>query len=707
MSKIEVKKRILQIEGMDCNNCALGLKKQLDKMGVEQADVVFATGEVFYDSHGVAEDEQVVRKIQDMGYQVISGLEHEEEKTGRNFFTIGKKFWISLVFTLPLLTAMFLPFDALHDPWFQLSLTIPVFSIGLWHFGRSAFRSMRAGVPNMDVLIILGSTAAFVYSLTGALLHLGHNYLFFETAASIITLILLGNYLEHMAVRRTTNSIDALVQLQKTMARRITNERGHEIITEIEAGQVKKGDLLMVNMGDKVPVDGEILDGICSVDESMVSGESVPVEHVRGDQLIGGTVVLSGNVRLRATAIGQETVLSQIIDLVKKAQQDKPPVQSLADKISAIFVPVVVGIALLTFSISFWWAGLGMQASLLNSIAVLVIACPCALGLAIPTAVVVGVGRVARNGILIKGASTIQKLLNVKYIAFDKTGTLTTGTFKIKNFQVYGEDEALARNVVFSLESRSAHPLGRSLVNALSGSRMLYLSEVDEEKGIGIKGKDEEGNLWSVGSFRTAGNASAGHVHDLYLMRNESLYAGVDLEDEVKPEASEVIRFFINKGITPVLISGDRKEKCDSFARQLGIKEVFAEKLPSEKLDIIAALNEKGGVAMVGDGVNDAPALSKATVGVSLSNATQVAIQSAQVILLKGNLKLLPRAFSISHVTMKIIRQNLFWAFFYNVIAIPVAAVGLLNPMIAAASMAVSDVVVVLNSLRLRSKKLE
>jgi len=707
MSKIEVKKRILQIEGMDCTNCALGLKKQLGKIGVDQVDVVFATGEVFYDSHGKDDDLLVKQKIQDMGYQVVAGLENDEAPVKKDFFTIGRKFWFSLFFTIPLLLAMFIPLNFLHNPWFQLTLTLPVFAVGLWHFGRSAIRSLRAGIPNMDVLIILGSTAAFVYSLTGAILNLGHDYMFFETTATIITLILLGNYLEHKAVKRTTNSIDSLVQLQKTMTRRVTVEKGMEVITEIDALKVKKGDILLVNMGEKIPVDGEILDGGCSVDESMISGESIPVEKLHGQQLIGGTVMISGNVRMRATAIGQETVLSQIIDLVKKAQQDKPPIQSLADKISAVFVPVVVGIALLTFAISFWFVGIGLQPALLNSIAVLVIACPCALGLAIPTAVVVGVGRVARNGILIKGASTIQKMLDVKYIAFDKTGTLTNGDFKINAWHLSGNDERQAKNMLFSLESHSAHPLARSVVRELEGARLQVLTDIQEEKGIGIHASDEEGNRWYAGSYRLLGSSVNGGSHDIYLLRNNELFAAVDLEDAIKPEAPEVIRYFRKQGLIPVLISGDRKDKCESFARKLDIQEVYSEKLPAEKLELIAELNKKGGVAMVGDGVNDAPALSKANVGISLSNATQVAIQSAQVILLKGNLKLLTKAFSISKVTMTIIKQNLFWAFFYNVLAIPIAAVGLLDPMIAAASMAVSDVVVVLNSLRLRSKKLD
>lgn len=706
MSKQEIKKRILKVEGMDCNNCALGLKKQLDKTGVTGVDVVFATGELFYDSRNSDDDRMVADKVKAMGYEVVGGNESAPRRP--SFFSIEKKFWFSLIFTVPLLLAMFIPLDILHNAWFQLSLALPVFAVGLWHFGRSGFRSLRAGVPNMDVLIILGSTAAFVYSLIGLILQLGHDYMFFETTASIITLVLLGNYLEHKAVKRTTGAIDSLVQLQQTMAHVVTRDaQGSEVIAEVISTMVKKGDLLLVNMGEKIPVDGEIIEGDCSIDESMISGESIPVVKGQHDRLIGGTVMLSGNIKMRATAIGQDTVLAQIIDLVKKAQQDKPPIQSLADKISAIFVPVVVGIALLTFAISFWAVGIGFQPSMLHSIAVLVIACPCALGLAIPTAVVVAVGRVARNGILIKGASTIQRLLNVKHIAFDKTGTLTTGQFRIKKIESYNNDATLAKNMLFSLESHSAHPLAKSLVRELAGARLIWLTGIEEEKGLGIKATDEEGVQWFAGSYRLVNTPELMGSHDIFLVRNGELFAAVDLEDEIKPEAHEVIQYFKKHGIIPVLISGDRKNKCESLAQQLDIQQVYAEKLPAEKLEIINELERNGGVAMVGDGVNDAPALTKASVGISLSNATDVAIQSAQLILLKGNLKLLPRAYSISRITMRVIKQNLFWAFFYNVIAIPIAAFGLLDPMIAAASMALSDVVVVLNSLRLRSRKID
>jgi Cu+-exporting ATPase len=404
--------------------------------------------------------------------------------------------------------------------------------------------------------------------------------------------------------------------------------------------------------------------------------------------------------------VGEETVLSQIIEMVKKAQMDKPKLQSLADKISAVFVPLVVIVSLATFAISYWAVGMDFQAAMMHSIAVMVIACPCALGLAIPTAVVVAVGRVAKNGILIKGASTIQKLVAVKYMAFDKTGTLTTGEFKVNNFNAYGNDESLAKAVLYGLELHSSHPIARSLVGSLESTVQKTFTAITEEKGFGISGTDENGDLWKAGSFRIVEDMGVEQQHDIYLIKNGTLFASLDLEDQVKEGVAEAITYFKRFGVIPVLISGDREAKCRRLADAVGIDEVYAEKLPAEKLVIIEQLEKTGNVAMVGDGINDAPALAKASVGISLSNATQVAIQSAQVILLKGNLKLLTRAHGISRITLKVIKQNLFWAFFYNVIAIPIAAAGYLDPMVAAATMALSDVVVVLNSLRLRSRKI-
>ncbi|MFA5782224.1 MAG: cation-translocating P-type ATPase [Bacteroidales bacterium] len=702
MTNDNLKRIELKVEGMDCTNCALGIKKRLEKDGFQDVNVNFTTAEVSFALVDKTSLQQAKGRIHSMGYKVVE----EEKEMKKGLSSIGMKFIVSLVFTVPLLVAMLLPYHLFHDPHFQLLLTIPVFAIGVWHFGKSAFQSIKAGVPNMDVLIILGASASFIYSLYGTIENLGRDYQFYETTASIITIILLGNLLEHRSVRRTTSAIDDLVKIQKMKAKRINFSGNSEIIEDVDASLIKKGDLLLVNTGDKLPVDGQIYWGQGSIDESMISGESLPADKTIGEQVIGGTILVTGSVKIKATAIGKEMVLSQIIEMVKQAQQDKPRMQNLADKISVVFVPVVVGISLLTFALSFWIAGIGFQPALMHSIAVLVIACPCALGLAIPTAVVVGIGRVAKNGILIKGGSTIEEFANTKKIVFDKTGTLTTGNFKIKRVQTIDFSDEMARSVLISLEKHSSHPIAKSIVKEFEKSDLIGFTYIAETKGLGMEASDAEGNTYKAGSYNIVKNITADDSHTVYLTVNNRFVAWLDVEDEIKPEAMETIRLLKSQGITTVLLSGDRRNKCEQLANELGIDEVYYEKNPEEKLKIIEDFTKTGNTAMVGDGINDAPALAKASVGISLSNATQIAIKSAHIVLLKGNLNLLPKAWSISRITLTTIKQNLFWAFFYNIIAIPVAAVGLLNPMIAAASMAFSDVFVVVNSLRLKNKKL-
>ena len=720
----------LKIEGMTCTNCALGIQKYLEKRGMENASVSFANGEATFGSRPDVPLPEVVKGIEQLGYRVVRKDEHGHDHPAGNSFSIERKFYVSLLFTVPLLLHMASDWHPLHNPYLQLALCLPVFTIGVGHFGRSAWHSLRSGVPNMDVLIMLGATAAFVYSLVGTVLHLGENYLFYETTATILTLVLLGNLLEHRSVKKTTSAVEELVKLQRTKARfiGINAQTGREEVTEVEASHIGVGQLFLVNTGDTVPVDGEVTMGYASVNEAMLSGESIPVDKAAGDRLIGGTIVASGSVRMRAAAVGQETVLAQIVALVKTAQNRKPSLQKLADRVSAVFVPAVVTVAALTCVVSYFAVGLSFQASLLHSIAVLVIACPCAMGLAIPTAVVVGIGKAAQNGVLIKGADTLEKLAAIKTVVFDKTGTLTTGHFKIKGIRLFelvaipSADHAVktsvlqgmefsdespeeVKTVLYNLEKHSSHPLATSLVKGLKGQPDWLLTDVLETKGLGMQATDAAGNVWRAGSYEIARHLTPDDQHTIYLLENDRLRAGFDLEDEVKPYAPELVRFLKAKGIRPVLLSGDRRVRCEALARQVGIDTVYAEQRPDQKLQRIEELGRQSPVAMVGDGINDAPALAKAHVGISLSDATQVAVQAAQVVLLNGNLRNLERAFVVGQQTMTTIRQNLFWAFFYNVLAIPVAAVGLLSPAVAAFSMAFSDVVVIFNSLRLKLRR--
>ncbi|MCB0585760.1 MAG: cation-translocating P-type ATPase, partial [Phaeodactylibacter sp.] len=628
------------------------------------------------------------------------------------WWTLERKLLFSAAFALPLLLHHLLMMGGIHLPvldnfWWQMAICLVPFVIGFTHFGRSALSSLKGGVPNMDVLIFVGGTAAFVYSFIGTLMGEA-DYIFYETSATIFTLVLFGNWLEERAVEQTTTAIGELARLQVKKARRVTPSG---TIVTLDQKDVRVGDILQVNEGDQVPLDGVITSGEGAVDESMLTGESVPVEKGAGARVIGSSLLISGNFRMEVTATGRNTVLNQMIELVKTAQQDKPDIQRLADRISAIFVPVVLGIALLTLLAGYWGFGLPFQKALMNAIAVLVISCPCAMGLATPTAVMVGVGRLARNGILVKGGQTLEIFSRIKNVVFDKTGTLTTGRFRIKDITYHNGERDWVNAIIYKMEQHSSHPIARSLAsemeNRLNGVQ-AELAEVKEQKGIGIIARDESGNEFRIGSGRILGNhQNIAGGNNLYLTRNGKLLASIAIADELKPEAGNVVEYLKGEGVRPAILSGDRRAQTEEVAAALGIERAYAEQLPEQKLKVVEELSREAPTAMVGDGVNDAPALAKATVGVSLSNASQVAIQSAQVILLNGKLEYLKKAWSISRHTVLTIRQNLFWAFAYNIIAIPIAAMGFLNPMWGALFMAFSDVVVIGNSIRLKYKKVD
>jgi Cu+-exporting ATPase len=505
---------------------------------------------------------------------------------------------------------------------------------------------------------------------------------------------------EKRSVTQTTSAVKDLVKIQQVNAVRVING-GTEVIS---AKEVVSGDILLVNQGDKIPVDGDVLRGEASVDESMLTGESLPVEKKKYDKVIGGTIVQHGNIKIMATKVGSHTVLSQIIDLMKKAQAAKPPVQKLGDRVASIFVPAVILISLTTFVITYYAAHTGMQTALMNAIAVLVISCPCAMGLATPTAVMVGLGRAAKNGILIKGGDTIEAVANTKYVVFDKTGTLTTGKFRVNEIKVEdGNDIEQVRGVIVAIEERSNHPIAKSLVAGLKSlpQQKIILTKAAEEKGLGMRAEDADKNTYFLGTAKaTDGN------FNLSLYKNQKLLAQIAIDDEIKPDAATLIAQLKRLGIVPVLLSGDKQARCAKVANAIGIVEVHAEKLPDEKLAVIDRYKKKGKTIMIGDGINDAPALTQADVGVSMNDASQIAIQSARVILLNTDLHSIVTFLQVSKHTMLTIKQNLFWAFAYNVVAIPIAALGFLNPMVGAFAMAFSDVIVIGNSLRLKAKKI-
>lgn len=691
-----------QIEGMTCGNCALTIQNYLNKQGATHVVANAATGEVVFQ----IVDEQKIEKLFDgidaLGYHV----QRSKDDTEKPSSSIKPLLIASVLLWLPLMSHMFISWEPLHSPWVQLSLALPVYLIGVYHFGRSALRSLINKIPNMDVLVFLGSSAAFLYSCIGWWLHPSsvHDYLFFETASSIITLVLAGNYLEEYAVRSTAGTMKELMKYQKTKTTIVwTDSIGNETFQEIENEFVRVGDVLQVNTGDKIPSDGIMLSGAVLVDESMMTGESVPSRKEIGNELTGGTIVVDGNLRMKATAVGQQTALAQIIKLVNEAQASKPPMQKLADRISAIFVPIVVVVAVLTFILNAYVFHQPFSNSIMRMIAVMVVACPCAMGLATPAAIMVGLGRAARNGILIKGGDTLERFKTIQQFVFDKTGTLTTGQLEINGFETSLPQEQF-KSFVASLESYSSHPIAKSICKAWNVEKSSF-TNIEEIKGIGIQAKDAEGHSWELGSYRLL-SVDQQPRHDLYLLKNNIVQGWIDMKDELRPGTKEAIQTLDQKGYKTILLSGDRKEKCEQLAYELGIDEVYSEQLPQDKLNILDQLLQKAPTAMVGDGINDAPSLAKASIGISLSGATQIAIQSAQVILLKNNLSSLNSAIQLGKYTFTTIRENLFWAFFYNIAAIPIAASGYLTPTWGAAIMGLSDVVLVLNSLRLRYKKL-
>ncbi|HEY0899851.1 MAG TPA: cation-translocating P-type ATPase, partial [Sphingobacteriaceae bacterium] len=654
----------LNVTGMHCNNCALSVHKALEKKGLQDIYVDFANEEVKFRGGAALPLPSIIKDIEGLGFKVYEKDTVPEEKF---YNKVENRFLFSLVFTLPLFLHMFLPFHWLHEPYVQLALSLPVFILGCIHFGKSAVNSLRAGVPNMDVLIFIGSTAAFIYSLVGTLQNLGPDFLFYETTATIITLVLLGNVLEKRSVSQTTSAVRDLLKYQQVRAFRVVNGE----VEEVDSRDVKSGDTLQVNTGGKVPVDGEVLSGEASINESMLTGESVPVDKTKYSPVYAGTIVEKGNFRMLATKVGKQTALAQIIDLMKRAQAAKPPIQKLGDKVAAIFVPVVVGIAVLTFFLAHFVFDVAFQKALLNAIAVLVISCPCAMGLATPTAVMVGLGRAARNGVLVKGGNTMEEIARLKYMVFDKTGTLTTGKFRITQLEAMGTSEAEVINIISAMEGYSNHPIAKSLVTELKDrttGRVIF-REVKEEKGVGMQATDVEGNEYRFGSALILNNPDQEQNFDLFLLKNGVLMARIAIGDDIKPEAFQIIRTLAKLDITPVLLSGDRERKTLEVAEKLGITEVYTEKLPAQKLEIIEELKHKGKTAMVGDGINDAPALTTSDVGISMSDASHIAIQSAEVVLLKNDLSAIDFTLKIGKHTLLTIKQNLFWAFFYNIIA--------------------------------------
>ncbi len=694
-----------KVEGMTCTNCARTVTKFLERKGMEDVHVNVTTHEVRFSANADVELEAIMKGIGKLGFEIVDDGSRQERPT--QTWTLERKLWVCAAFTAPLFLGHILMMLGVHlewleSPWTQFFLCLPVYVIGFIHFGGSAMNALKVGNTNMDVLIFIGSTAAFVYSLVG-LYTMNSDLIFFETAATIITLVLMGNLMEKKAVDQTTNAIEDLRNLQTNEAW-VQGKDGHFVKKDIK--DIRVGDKVKVNEGDAIPLDGIVIEGEGHLDESMLTGESDWVEKQKGHHVTGASILSSGNLLLQVTATGKDTVLSKIIDLVKNAQADEPEIQRLADQISAIFVPVVLLISILTIVLGHFIFQVPFTQALMNGIAVLVISCPCAMGLATPAAIMVGVGRAAQQGVLIKGSRTLEIFANVNELVLDKTGTITEGMMSLERFEVLSEDESEIQSAIVGLEQHSSHPIAQTIMHAFHDVRPMDFKDVNEVKGVQIQGFAGDDN-WAIGSFRLIKHRDVKHDADVYVLKNGVCVAKLSLGDRVRADFDEVVHYFKDQNINLSILSGDREEKVSRIAKETGIGSFRAEVLPEDKHDVIATMNSRHKVAMIGDGINDAAALAKADVGISFSNASDIAIHSSGIVLLNEKPETLVQAHKISRHTLKTIKQNLFWAFAYNIVAIPVAAMGFLNPMLGALFMAFSDVVVIGNSLLLRFRKLD
>ena len=743
----------LPITGMTCANCAATVERTLNKKvpGVKAAVVNYATEKATVEYiPGLVSRADMVAAIERAGYGVVEATEgdlEDAEQAARDAEIADqtRKFWVGVAFALPLfLLSMARDFGILgawsHAPWVNwvmFALATPVQFYVAWDYYVGSYHALRNGSANMDVLVAMGSSVAYVYSivvtimLTFGSLAAGE-HVYFETAAVIITLIKLGKLLEVRAKGQTSAAIKKLMGMRAKTARVVRD--GQEIDIPIE--KVTAGEVVIVRPGEKIPVDGIVLDGQSAVDESMITGESMPVNKKTGDTVIGATLNKNGRLKIEATKVGAESALAQIIRLVQEAQGSKAPIQRLADQVAAVFVPVVIGIAALTLLV--WWfvVGAGFTPAMIRMVAVLVIACPCALGLATPTAIMVGTGKGAEKGILFKNSAALERAHALKVVVLDKTGTVTVGEPAVTDVLAAGNHpRAELLRLAASAERGSEHPLGEAIVRAAQAEN-LSLAEPEQFESVTgrgiiahIDGREialGNKNLMLERSVRLNGLES--QAEKLQSEAKTAMWLAVDgdaagviaVADTIKPTSKEAVAEMHRLGLQVVMLTGDNQATAEAIAREVGIDRVRAEVLPGEKAAEVKKLQAEGVglVAMVGDGINDAPALAQADVGIAIGTGTDVAMETADVTLMRGDLRSVPQAIALSKATMRIIKQNLFWAFIYNIILIPVAMGVLypfafvpdilrqLNPMLAAGAMAFSSITVVSNSLRLRRAKI-
>ena len=741
----------LPILGMTCVNCANTIERKLKKVeGVLEASASYPTNSasVHY-IVGVTNRQELAEAIRQAGYEVVQQSDSAEstpedteaQARSAEITHQWRRFLTGAFFTLPLfIISMGRDFNLLgqwaHADWVNwlfFALATPVQLYVAWDYYRGAYFSLRSGSANMDVLVAMGSTVAYLYSIAVLIAltmdnhSLGH-HLYFETSATIVTLIVAGRLVEARAKGQTSAAIKSLIALRPKTARIVRN--GSEIDLPVE--QLRLGDIIVVRPGEKIAADGLIVHGKSSIDESMLTGESVPVDKEIGDRVIGATLNKQGALQIEVTKIGRDSALAQIIQLVQRAQSSKAPIQQLADRISNIFVPIVIAIATLTF---FIWilSGASFTTALLRFTAVLLISCPCAMGLATPLAIMVGMGRGAEHGILFKSSEALQLAKNLTAIALDKTGTLTTGELAVTNI-ILSPTTMLTENQLLKAsaeaEKGSEHPIARAVVQSAEDRHLVLAtpSQFEAITGHGIRAY-VDGRVWLIGNLRLMQrenvdlNGLLPQVEKLQSEAKTVLWASADgvvqgaiaVADTIKPTSVRAIQQLHALGLKLTMITGDNETTAQAIAREVGIERVLAERLPSDKQAIVKALQAEGEiVGMVGDGVNDAPALAQANVGIALGTGTDVAVESADIALMRGDLQSVAQSIKLSRATMRNIQENLFWAFIYNILLIPIAAGVLapfdrvpdflrqLHPIMAALAMVLSDLIIVLNALRLR-----
>jgi P-type Cu+ transporter len=729
-----------KVEGMTCASCSARVEKIVKKFeGMDNVSVNLATEKLSFDSPaGNTDIRQIASALSEYGY--ILKIEDEKNKTAENsdekdehYIQLKKDFITALIFTFPVFAiSMLIDFSFFREVWpftpeqtqkILLVLTTPVIFISGKRFYSIFLKNLRHFSFEMNSLVAIGTGSAYGFSvlitlfpelLTG--LHNNH-HVYFETASVIITLILLGKLLEHRSKRKTNDSIKKLLELKPKTA--VVLENGSEKIIAI--ADLKTGQIVVIRPGDKIPADGIITAGYSSVDESMITGESFPVEKTTGTKVIGGTINKNGSFNFEISAVGNNSVLGQIIKLVEQAQASKAPIQKLADKIASIFVPAVILISIVTFTV--WLIiGAGFTIALSNFIAVLIIACPCALGLATPTAIIVGTGLGASKGILIKNGESLELAHKINTIILDKTGTITEGKPVITDIVVKGITEEEFLKFVFSAEHKSNHPIAAAITEYAKGKNILYIEPemFDNHSGLGVTATINStpiiaGNEKLMKEFSIKTENFEKEIVQFTLDAktitlvaiNSELKGVIAIEDPVKSTSAKAVEELYKMGLDVIMITGDNQKTAEAIAQKTGIKNFRADLLPQQKAEAVKKLQSEGKiVAMVGDGINDAPALAQADVGIAIGSGTDVAIETAQITLINGDLQSVVKSIKLSNSTIKTIKQNLFWAFVYNTLGIPLAALGLLNPMIGALAMSFSSVSVISNSLRLKRKKI-